>query len=210
MAPARRALTFLGALALLALLGGCGESPPAGPAPDAPATAAAPAPPPPSASNRMVLVTEAGEIAIELKPDQAPQTVARIKRLAADGFYDGTTFHRVIRGSLIQGGDPLSRDPDPGNDGLGTTGSFIPFEANDLPMVEGAVAMARGDDRDSASCQFFICVKPHPEWQGEYAVFGQVVDGMAAVRQIAAATVGTGRLSERPIFKQTIQRIEFR
>jgi cyclophilin family peptidyl-prolyl cis-trans isomerase len=159
----------------------------------------------------MVVETPAGAFTIELKPDQAPQTVARIKRLAADGFYTGTAFHRIIAGSLIQGGDPLSRDADPYNDGFGTTGEFLPFEVNNLPMTAGAVAMARGaDDRNSASCQFFVCVKNHPEWQGEYTVFGHVVEGMDAVRKIAAATVGTGNLAERPIIKQTIQRIEFR
>lgn len=213
MISARHICPGLAALLLLLALAACGGPTPAEteqPAPG-PSPAATPEPPPLPASNRMVVETPAGAFTIELKPDQAPQTVARIKRLAADGFFSGTTFHRVIAGSLIQGGDPLSRDADPYNDGIGTTGEFLPFEANDLPMTEGAVAMARGaDDRNSASCQFFVCVKNHPEWQGEYTVFGHVVEGMDAVRKIAAATVGTGNLAERPIVKQTIQRIEFR
>ncbi|HNR39399.1 MAG TPA: peptidylprolyl isomerase [Acidobacteriota bacterium] len=213
MISARHIRPGLAALLLVLALAACGGPAPAEteqPAPG-PSPAATPEPPPLPASNRMVVETPAGAFTIELKPDQAPQTVARIKRLAADGFYTGTAFHRIIAGSLIQGGDPLSRDADPYNDGFGTTGEFLPFEVNNLPMTAGAVAMARGaDDRNSASCQFFVCVKNHPEWQGEYTVFGHVVEGMDAVRKIAAATVGTGNLAERPIIKQTIQRIEFR
>ncbi len=213
MISARHIRHGLAALLLLVALAACGGPAPAEtkqPAPG-PSPAAAPEPPPLTVSDRLVIETPAGAFTIELKPDQAPQTVARIKQLAADGFYTGTTFHRVIAGSLIQGGDPLSRDADPYNDGFGTSGEFLPFEENDLPMTAGAVAMARGaDDRNSASCQFFVCVKNHPEWQGGYTVFGHVVDGMDTVRKIAAATVGTGDLAERPIVKQTIQRIEFR
>lgn len=213
MISARHIRHGLAAFLLLVALAACGGPAPAEteqPAPG-PSPAAAPEPPTLTVSDRLVIETPAGAFTIELKPDQAPQTVARIKQLAADGFYTGTTFHRVIAGSLIQGGDPLSRDADPYNDGFGTSGEFLPFEENDLPMTAGAVAMARGaDDRNSASCQFFVCVKNHPEWQGGYTVFGHVVDGMDTVRKIAAATVGTGDLAERPIVKQTIQRIEFR
>lgn len=213
MTPTRRIVHGLAIGLLAAALAACGGPAPAetGRPAAAPARTAAPEPTPLPESNRMVIETAAGAFTIELAPDQAPQTVARIKRLAVDGFYTGTTFHRVIAGNLIQGGDPLSRDADPYNDGTGTTGEFLPFEANDRPMTAGAVAMARGaDDRNSASCQFFICVRNYPEWQGDYTVFGRVVEGMDTVRKIAAATVGTGALAERPIVKQTIRRIEFR
>ena len=107
MISARHIRPGLAALLLLLALAACGGPAPAEteqPAPG-PSPAATPEPPPLPASNRMVVETPAGAFTIELKPDQAPQTVARIKRLAADGFYTGTAFHRIIAGSLIQGGE---------------------------------------------------------------------------------------------------------
>lgn len=205
---------ILAGCCLLGLLAaGCGNAPPetAVPVPN-PASEATRAPAPASpASNHAVLVTGSGEIELELLPDQAPLTVANFKQLAGGGFYDGTTFHRVIKDLLIQGGDPNSKDPNPLNDGLGTSGSFVKFEANDEPMTAGAVAMARDpDNRDSASCQFFICLKDQPKWQGEYAIFARVRGGLEVAGKISRVSVGTGQLAEHPIFKQAIERIEFR
>jgi peptidyl-prolyl cis-trans isomerase B (cyclophilin B) len=204
-----QASLWIGISLLLAGCSGTAPDAPREPAPP-PAPAAAPAPAPLPASNTAVLMTTAGEITLELLPDVAPETVAQFKRLAAEGFYDGTTFHRVIKDSLIQGGDPLSRDMNPSNDGEGTAGSFIKAEINATPMKAGAVAMAHPGDPNAASCQFFICVKDHPEWMGQFTVFARVSDGMDTVRKISRASVGTGALSEHPIFKQTIERIVFK
>jgi len=197
----------------LLLASGCGEAPPRSEAPVPQQATPTPEPATPAipASNRAVLVTSAGQIELELLPDQAPQTVANFKQLAASGFYNGTTFHRVIKNSLIQGGDPYSKDPNPLNDGLGTSGTLLKFESSSEPMKAGAVAMARDpDNRDSASCQFFICLKDHPGWQGDYTVFARVSAGLEVAGKISQASVGTGQLAEHPIFKQAIERIEFR
>lgn len=198
--------------ALLALTGlACsGGNTVESPAPSA-QTAPSPTAPAIPASNRMVLQCEAGDIEITLDPAAAPKTVAQIKRLAASGFYSGVTFHRVLAGDIIQGGDPLSRDVDPYNDGTGEADALLPLEKNRLSMTAGAVAMAR-DPRnpDSASCQFFICLKDHPDWKGHYTIFGRVTGGMDTARKISRASVGTGQLSEHPLFKQTIRKVEFR
>ena len=197
--------------AILLAMAGCGGQ--TGPAVEkAPAATPAPkpAPPPIPASNTAVLVTASGEITLELLPGKAPETVAQFKRLASSNFYNGTTFHRVIKDSLIQGGDPLSKDPDPMNDGEGTCGVLVKGEINDTPMKAGAVAMAHPGDPNAASCQFFVCVKDHPEWQGQFTVFARVTGGMDVVRKISQVSVGTGALADHPIFKQTIQRIDFK
>ncbi len=190
----------------LAISCSSGTERPSSPAPgaDTPTPAAAG---PASTSNTVVIETNTGPITITLFPDKAPDTVAQFKRLVASGFYNQTTFHRVSADSLIQGGDPLSRDPDPYNDGQGTANTTIEFETNDLPMTAGAVAMA--GEPGTASCQFFICVKDHPKWQGKYTIFGRVTDGMDVVRTISRCRVGTGRLAEHPITRQLIRRIRF-
>lgn len=128
----------------------------------------------------MTIKTEYGPIEIELFPEDAPKTVARIEELVKEKFYDGKTFHRVVPGFVVQGGDPK------GN-GTGGTGKKLKAEFNKRKHVEGTLAMARAADPDSADCQFYICLESGPgisHLDGQYTVFGQVVKGMEHVKKI--------------------------
>jgi peptidyl-prolyl cis-trans isomerase B (cyclophilin B) len=151
---------------------------------------AAPKPPPtppiPDAEMAMIDVAGFGEIRLELYSDKAPATVANFKKLAREGFYDGTTFHRVKPGFMIQGGDPNSRDRDPRNDGKGGPGYTIPDEFNDVSLVRGVVAMARRKAPNSAGSQFFIVRTDASRLDGRYTAFGRVVAGLEVVDAIAA------------------------
>src|SRR5512136_3007242 len=110
-------------------------------------------------SETAVLETTAGELVIEFWPDVAPKTVENFKKLARDKFYDGTAFHRIIKGFMIQGGDPLTKDPQAANRyGMGDPGYKIKAEFNDRPHVRGVLSMARSQHPDSAGSQFFICL----------------------------------------------------
>lgn len=133
-----------------------------------------------------VLKTSLGTIVFRFYEKDAPKHVANFKKLASSGFYDGTTFHRVIPGFMIQGGDPNSKDADRSNDGLGGSGTNVPAEFNQNKHLRGTVSMARAQDPNSASSQFFICVKPTPFLDGQYSVFGQVVEGMDVVDKIVS------------------------
>jgi peptidyl-prolyl cis-trans isomerase B (cyclophilin B) len=133
-----------------------------------------------------VLKTSMGTIVFRFFDKDAPKHVANFKKLAGSGFYDGTTFHRVIPGFMIQGGDPNSKDADRSNDGLGGSGANVPAEFNANKHLRGTVSMARAQDPNSASSQFFICVKPTPFLDGQYSVFGQVLEGMDVVDKIVA------------------------
>jgi len=133
----------------------------------------------------VLVVKDRGEIRIELLPEKAPKTVENFLKLAREGFYDGTTFHRVIPGFMIQGGDPLSKDDNPHNDGSGGPGYTIPAEFNDTPHDRGVVSMARRADPDSAGSQFFIVHQAAPHLDGKYTAFGRVTSGMEVVDAIA-------------------------
>lgn len=133
------------------------------------------------------LDTSMGRIVIEFFPNAAPKHVANFKKLARSGFYNGTTFHRVIPGFMIQGGDPNSKDADRSNDGTGNSGSRIPAEFNNITHSRGIVSMARSSDPNSASCQFFIVVKDSTFLDGQYSVFGRVSQGMEVADKIVAA-----------------------
>jgi len=129
--------------------------------------------------NTLYLDLAAGRVVIQMRPDLAPKHVARIKELAREGFYDGIIFHRVIPGFMAQTGDPT---------GTGRGGSDkpnLPAEFSDQPFVRGTVGMARTSDPNSANSQFFIMFAPAPSLNGQYTVWGQVVDGMQYVDQIA-------------------------
>ena len=154
---------------------------------------------PPAQKNEEVAVisTDLGRIVIRFFPDSAPKHVANFKELARARFYDGTTFHRVVRGFVIQGGDPLSKDEDPGNDGTGDGPRRLPAEFNPRPHVRGALSMARSADPNSASCQFFIVLKDAPNLNGQYSLFGEVIEGMDAVDRIAAQPTAPG--GDRPM-----------
>jgi len=134
-----------------------------------------------SSKNPVVVIeTDMGNITIELYGDVAPKHTQNFVKLAQEGFYNGLTFHRVIPGFVIQGGDPQ------GN-GTGGPGYTIPPEISDLKHERGSVAMARrtGDPNSSGS-QFYICLAPQPHLDGEYTVFGKVISGMEVLDKIAA------------------------
>lgn len=124
----------------------------------------------PSKKPYAIIETEKGRIVIELFPEVAPKTVANFIKLANQGFYNGLTWHRVVPGFVIQGGDPL------GN-GTGGPGYTIEAEFNNKKHVKGTVAMARSADPNSAGSQFYITLAPQPHLDGRYTVFGQTVEG---------------------------------
>ena len=140
-------------------------------------------------SPRAIIETKVGEIEIEFLSDKAPGHVKNFLDLAKKGFYDGTTFHRVIPGFMIQGGDPNTKDPKGSRErhGTGGPGYTIKAEFNDTPHTRGAVSMARAQSPDSAGCQFFIVVKDSHFLDNQYTVFGKVVRGMEAADQVVAA-----------------------
>ena len=132
-----------------------------------------------------VIETNLGRIVVEFFPDVAPKHVENFKKLAQSGFYDSTTFHRVIPGFMIQGGDPNSKDGDRLNDGLGGPGYTLEAEFNQKPHLRGTLAMARGPQPNSAGSQFYICHQPQPHLDGQYTVFGQAISGLDVVDKIA-------------------------
>jgi peptidyl-prolyl cis-trans isomerase B (cyclophilin B) len=119
-----------------------------------------------------------GEIVLRFFPDVAPGHVNNFVKLSREGFYNGTTFHRVIPGFMIQGGDPNSRNADRTTHGTGGPGYKVKAEFNSKPHKRGIVSMARANDPDSAGSQFFICVAEATFLDWQYTVFGEVVSGM--------------------------------
>jgi len=127
--------------------------------------------------NTLILETTKGRAVIALRPDLAPQHVARIKELARKGFYDGIVFHRVIDGFMAQTGDPTGT-------GMGGSGQKLKAEFNREPHVRGTTSMARAQSPDSADSQFFICFDDAPFLNGQYTVWGKVIEGMENVDKI--------------------------
>lgn len=133
-----------------------------------------------------VIETNLGTIKLEFFTDVAPNHCSNFKKLANSGFYNGTTFHRVIPGFMVQGGDILSRDGNRLNDGSGGPGYTVRAEFNQTPHEPGIVSTARrGDDIHSAGSQFFICVAKTAHLDGQYTVFARVIEGMEVVYNIA-------------------------
>ena len=129
-------------------------------------------------SEAAILETTAGEIVIEFWPDVAPNTVENFKKLARQGFYDGTAFHRIVKGFMIQGGDPLTKDPQQEHRwGTGDPGYKIKAEFNNRSHVRGVISMARSQHPDSAGSQFFICLDDAKFLDGKYTAFGQLTKG---------------------------------
>jgi len=164
-----------------------------------------------------VLETNYGRIVIEFLPQEAPKNVANFIELTRDGFYDGTKFHRIVGKSgaklvAIQGGDPNTISGDPSTWGQGQPGQkTVPGEfTKSVKHVRGMVSMARKqNDVNSATSQFFICVGPEPQWDGQYSIFGRVIDGMNIVDSIAHGPVWPN--TDKPmdpvtITKATIQK----
>ena len=138
-----------------------------------------------SSGSIAVIETDFGNIVIQLFPDVAPGHVENFVKLTQDGFYDGTTFHRVIPGLMIQGGDPNSKDNDRSNDGQGGPGYTINAEfSQDLTHKRGILSMARAQDPNSAGSQFFIVVADSNFLDRQYSIFGEVIEGMDVVDKI--------------------------
>jgi cyclophilin family peptidyl-prolyl cis-trans isomerase len=133
-----------------------------------------------------VLHTNLGDITVGFFPDKAPKHVEAFKKLVQEGFYDGTQFHRVIPGFMIQGGDPNTKPGATGMPGTGGPGYNLPAEFNDIPHDRGILSAARSSHPDSAGSQFFLMVKKSPHLDGQYSVFGKVLDGMDVVDKIVA------------------------
>ena len=146
-----------------------------------------------------------GTIKIELYSNIAPKMVERFKELAKEGVYDGTTFHR-INPSVIQAGDPLSKDDDPSNDGTGKSSKpNVPAEFSDILYDTAIVGAARGQSNDSANSQFFITLKREAGFDQRYAVFGKVIEGMNNVRTISGVQPKDGERPVEPVRIKTIR-----
>jgi peptidyl-prolyl cis-trans isomerase B (cyclophilin B) len=193
------------------------QSPPAKPAkPVAPRPASGPAarkaPAAPKAAEpavepgtQAVIDTSKGSFTILLLPEVAPEHAKHFVKTAKAGGYDGTTFHRIIAGGIIQGGDPLSKDAAKaaqyGTGGLG----LLKAEFSDRPFVRGTVAAARKpSSKDSGGSQFFVVVNDQPSLLGQYTIFGEVVSGMEVVDQISLTPVAGDKPTERVEMKVTI------
>jgi len=144
-----------------------------------------------------VIKTNEGEMVIEFSSDAAPKTVENFKKLARSGFYDGTTFHRIVKGFMIQGGDPNSKDPAKENSyGQGGPGYKIKAEFNNHSHERGVISMARGPDPDSAGSQFFICLAPVPRLDGQYTTFGKLIKGDDVLEKIGDTPVTRNSMGE--------------
>jgi len=125
-----------------------------------------------------VIKTAAGEMVVEFWPDVAPKTVENFKKLARQGFYDGTAIHRVVKGFMIQGGDPLTKDAQMESRwGTGGPGYQIKAEFNNKSHVRGVISMARSQEPDSAGSQFFICLADAKFLDRQYSAFGRLIKG---------------------------------
>lgn len=133
-----------------------------------------------------VIKTDMGTIKVEFFSDKAPKHVLNFKHLARTGFYEGIYFHRVIPGFMVQVGDPNTKDKDRSNDGMGGAGYHIKAEFNNTVHNRGVLSMARSQNPDSASSQFFIMVAKSPHLDGQYSAFGQVFEGMDVVDKIVS------------------------
>ena len=165
---------------MLAACGGFAGDPPTTPPPISAAKPVA------DTKEVAVITTTEGVIVVEFWTDAAPKTIANFKKLAKSGFYDGTCFHRVIKGFMIQGGDPLTKDPAAESRwGSGDPGYKIDAEFNDHPHVRGVISMARSQDPNSAGSQFFICHGSPSFLDHQYTTFGKLIKGDDVLEKIA-------------------------
>ncbi len=147
----------------------------------------------------VTMETNLGDIKLELYPDKAPKTVENFIKLAQSGLYDGTKFHRVIKGFMIQGGDPYTKGEDTSVYGTGGPGYKFADEPNDLPMVAGMLAMANSGPNTNGS-QFFIITASSTPWLvGKHTVFGKVISGMEVVTKIENSKVNENSLPTTPV-----------
>jgi peptidyl-prolyl cis-trans isomerase B (cyclophilin B) len=143
-----------------------------------------------------IIETKQGKMVVEFFHKEAPKTVANFQKLARKNFYDGTTFHRIMKGFMIQGGDPLSKDPKNLDLGSGSPGYSIKAEFNNQPHRLGTLSMARSTHPDSAGCQFFICLNRCADLDGEYTAFGKLIAGEDVLRKIGDSPTKMDRRGE--------------
>jgi len=144
-----------------------------------------------------VIKTSEGDMVVQFWTDAAPNTVENFKKLARQGFYDGTIFHRIVKGFMIQGGDPNSKDPAKENSyGEGGPGYNIKAEFNDHGHERGVISMARGPDPDSAGSQFFLCLAPVRRLDHQYTTFGKLIKGDDVLEKIGDTQVTRNNMGE--------------
>jgi peptidyl-prolyl cis-trans isomerase B (cyclophilin B) len=145
-----------------------------------------------------VIKTSEGEMVVQFWTDAAPNTIENFKKLAREGFYDGTIFHRIVKGFMIQGGDPNSKDPAKENSyGQGGPSYKIKAEFNDHSHERGVISMARSSDPDSAGSQFFICLAPVPRLDHQYTTFGKLIKGDDVLEKIGDTPVTRNSSGEK-------------
>jgi len=152
-----------------------------------------------------VISTGKGEMVVEFWSETAPKTVENFKKLANEAFYDGTCFHRIVKGFMVQGGDPLTKDPsEEGRWGTGDPGYKIDAEFSDRPHNKGVLSMARSSDPDSAGSQFFICLAPANFLDNQYTCFGELIKGEEVLDALGDAPCGGGGENSRPEERQDV------
>ena len=165
-----------------------------------------------SANEVAVIKTDSGDMVIEFWPDVAPKTVENFKKLAKQGFYDGTAFHRIMKGFMIQGGDPLTKDSSAeARWGTGDPGYKINAEFNDRSHQRGVLSMARSQDPNSAGSQFFICLGDASFLDRQYTAFGKLIKGDDVLTKLGDTETVVppgGREKSKPVQRQGVQSIK--
>jgi peptidyl-prolyl cis-trans isomerase B (cyclophilin B) len=163
-----------------------------------------------SANEVAVIKTSEGDMVVQFWDDAAPNTIENFKKLARSGFYNGTIFHRIVKGFMIQGGDPLSKDSSNENVfGTGDPGYKIKAEFNDHSHERGVLSMARSSDPDSAGSQFFICLAPVTRLDHQYTTFGKLLKGDDVLEKIGntPVTLSHGEMS-KPTTRVVIEKVD--
>jgi peptidyl-prolyl cis-trans isomerase B (cyclophilin B) len=163
-----------------------------------------------TANEVAVIKTSEGEMVVQFWDDAAPNTIENFKKLARSGFYNGTIFHRIVKGFMIQGGDPLSKDPSNENVfGTGDPGYKIKAEFNDHSHERGVLSMARSSDPDSAGSQFFICLAPVTRLDHQYTTFGKLIKGDEVLEKIGNTPVTLSHAEmSKPTTRVTIEKVD--
>src|SRR5436190_9609244 len=164
-----------------------------------------------SSNEVAVIKTSEGDMVVQFWTDAAPKTIENFKKLARQGFYDGTTFHRIVKGFMIQGGDPNSKDPaKEASYGRGGPGYNINAEFNDHSHDAGVISMARSSDPDSAGSQFFICLGPVHRLDHQYTTFGKLIKGQDVLEKIGEIPVTKNSMGEmsKPTKRIAINKID--
>jgi peptidyl-prolyl cis-trans isomerase B (cyclophilin B) len=164
-----------------------------------------------SSNEVAVIKTSEGDIVVQFWTDAAPNTIENFKKLARQGFYDGTIFHRIVKGFMIQGGDPNSKDPAKEDSyGQGGPGYNIKAEFNDHSHERGVISMARGPDPDSAGSQFFVCLAPVHRLDHQYTTFGKLIKGQDVLEKIGDTPVTRNSVGEpsKPTKRVVIESIK--